>query len=206
LGLPATGFVFCCFNNNYKIAPPVFDCWMRILKQCEGSVLWLLADNAKAASNLKKEATARGVAAERLIFGSRLPLNDHLTRLRAADLFLDTLPYNAHTTASEALWVGMPVLTCAGDAFASRVAASVLHAFSLPELVTTTLNDYETLAVELAHDPKKLAAIRRKLAANRLVSPLFDTALFAKHLEAAYAAMYRRDRSGLAPADIHVPA
>jgi predicted O-linked N-acetylglucosamine transferase (SPINDLY family) len=206
LQLPPTGFVFCCFNNNYKITPAIFDCWMRILKQCAGSVLWILADNAKAASNLKMEAAARGVNEERLIFAPRLPLSDHLTRLRSAGLFLDTLPYNAHTTASEALWAGLPVLTCAGDAFASRVAASVLNAAGLPELVTTSLEAYETLAVALANRPEKLTSIRQKLAARRLASPLFDTELFTKRIEAAYTAMYERHRSGMAPADIHISA
>jgi predicted O-linked N-acetylglucosamine transferase (SPINDLY family) len=206
LGLPPAGFVFSCFNNNYKITPTVFDCWMRILKQCPGSVLWLLADNAKAASNLRNEAAARGVGEERLIFAPRVPLSDHLTRLRSADLFLDTLPYNAHTTASEALWAGLPVLTRAGDAFAGRVAASVLYAAGLPELVTESLEAYETLAIALASDSGRLAEIRRKLAGSRLDSPLFDTELFTRQLEAAYTAMYDNYNSGLAPADIHIAA
>ncbi|MGD0865591.1 MAG: tetratricopeptide repeat protein [Rhizomicrobium sp.] len=206
LGLPPTGFVFSCFNNNYKITPTVFDCWMRILKQCPGSVLWLLADNAKAASNLRNEAAARGVSKERLIFAPRVPLSDHLTRLRSADLLLDTLPYNAHTTASEALWAGLPVLTCAGDAFAGRVAASVLDAAGLPELVTESLEAYETLAIELASDSGRLAEIRHKLVGRRLDSPLFDTEQFARHLEAAYTAMYDNYCSDLAPSDIHIAA
>jgi predicted O-linked N-acetylglucosamine transferase (SPINDLY family) len=206
LGLPPEGFVFCCFNNNYKITPPVFDCWMRILKRSKGSMLWLLEDNAQAARNLKKEATARGIDEQRLIFAERLPPGDHLARLHLADLFLDTLPYNAHTTASEALWAGLPLLTCRGQSFASRVAASLLHAVGLPELVTTTLADYETRALEIAGDPGALASLRQKLAQNRLVAPLFDSKLFTRHIEAAYAAMYERNRAGLPPADIHVSA
>ena len=141
LGLPADGFVFCCFNNNYKITPDVFDCWMRILERVPGSVLWLLEDNPTAAANLRREAEQRGVAPERLVFGSRLPLSEHLARHRLADLFLDTLPYNAHTTASDALWTGLPVLTQLGDTFAGRVAASLLTAIGLPELITSTRQD-----------------------------------------------------------------
>jgi protein O-GlcNAc transferase len=206
LGLPPTGFVFCCFNNNFKITQSVFECWMRILMQVEGSVLWLLADNKWAAKNLKSKALAAGVNEERIIFGQRLPLGDHLARLRSADLFLDTLPYNAHTTASETLWAGLPVLTCKGEAFASRVAASLLNAVGLPELVTTTLEAYEALAIDLARHPDQLAAIKQKLAGNRITSPLFDTELFAKHLEAAYAAIYERYQADLAPDDIYIRA
>jgi predicted O-linked N-acetylglucosamine transferase (SPINDLY family) len=205
-GLPPSGFVFCCFNNNFKIMPTVFDCWMRILTQCPQSVLWILADNTMAANNLRKEAWARGITEDRLVFAPRVPLREHLTRLRSADLFLDTLPYNAHTTASEALWAGLPVLTCAGHAFSGRVAASVLNAAGLPELVTTSLKAYETLAIELASQPDRLAAIRQKLAANRLTSPLFDTEQFARRIEAAYSAMHERYRTGLPPADIHIAA
>ena len=177
VGLPSQGFVFCCFNNNYKIMPRVFDCWMRILKQVEGSVLWLLEDNASAASNLKKEAMARGVSSERLVFAKRIPLPEHLARHKLADLFLDTLPYNAHTTASDALWAGLPVLTCIGETFAGRVAASLLNAIRLPELITTTPEAYEQMAIDLATHPEKLAAIKHKLAENRLTTPLFDTKL-----------------------------
>jgi protein O-GlcNAc transferase len=205
LGLPSKGFVFCCFNNNYKITPAVFDVWMRILKQVDGSVLWLLGDNAQAASNLRIEATARGVNAKRLIFAKRIPLPDHLARHRLADLFLDTLPYNAHTTASDALWAGLPVVTRLGETFAGRVAASLLNAIGLPELVTTNLEAYEQMAVDLATQPKKLAAIKRKLADNRLTAPLFDTKLFTKHMEAAYTAMYRRHQAGLPPDHIVIP-
>ncbi len=178
LGLPLTGFVYCCFNNNYKITPRVFDSWMRILKQVEGGVLWLLEGNAKAASNLRKEAVARGVDAERLIFANHMPLPDHLARHRLADLFLDTLPYNAHTTASDALWAGLPVLTCLGETFAGRVAASLLNAIGLPELISATLEAYEQMAIDLATQPENLAVIKRKLAENRRGTPLFDTKLF----------------------------
>jgi predicted O-linked N-acetylglucosamine transferase (SPINDLY family) len=204
LGLPEAGFVFCCFNSNHKITPPVFDGWMRILRQVEGSVLWLLQDNAKAADNLRKEAHARGVDAARLIFAPRMPPPEHLARHRAADLFLDTLPYNAHTTASDALWAGLPVLTCLGETFVGRVAASLLNAVGLPELVTTTSEQYERLAIELATTNQKLAAISAKLADNRLATPLFDTRLFTRHLEAAYAAMQARHQAGLAPDHIAV--
>ncbi len=205
LGLPQEGFVFCCFNDNYKILPHIFDIWMKILKRVEGSVLWLLEDNATAAANLRKEAVARGVAAERLIFAKRAPLPEHLARHRCADLFLDTLPCNAHTTASDALWAGLPVLTCRGETFAGRVAASLLAAIHLPELATENLADYERLELELAANPEKLADIKRKLAGNRLTTPLFDTKSYTKHLEAAYAAMHERHRAGLAPDHIVVP-
>jgi predicted O-linked N-acetylglucosamine transferase (SPINDLY family) len=205
LGLPLMGFVFCCFNNNYKVTPRIFDCWMRILNRVEDSVLWLLEDNPKAAINLRKEAVARGVDAERLIFAKRLPLSEHLARHRVADLFLDTLPCNAHTTASDALWAGLPVLTCLGETFAGRVAASLLNAIRLPELITATLEDYEQLAVKLATHPEKLATIKRRLAENRSTTPLFDTKLFTKHIEAAYIAMYERHQAGLPPEHIFIP-
>src|SRR5262249_20308746 len=197
VGLPEEVFVFCCFNNNYKITPEVFDCWMRVLKRLGNSVLWLFEENTKAASNLRKEAEIRGVHPERLIFAKRMPPPDHLARHRLADLFLDTLPYNAHTTASDALWAGLPVLTRIGETFAGRVAASLLHAIGLTELITSTPQAYEALAIELATNPEKLAAIKRKLANNRLTTPLFDTKLFTKHIEAAYAAMYERYQAGL---------
>lgn len=203
-GLPAIGFVFCCFNNSFKITPEVFDCWMRILKAVEGSVLWLLEDNPKAAINLHKEALQRGVDPKRLIFAKRLPSADHLARHRLADLFLDTLPYNAHTTASDALWAGLPVLTCMSESFASRVAASLLHTVGLTELITLNMTDYEASAIELATVPRRLAQIREKLARNRLTTPLFDTPLFVSHIEAAYTAMYERYQSDLPPACIYV--
>jgi predicted O-linked N-acetylglucosamine transferase (SPINDLY family) len=204
LGLPLDGFVFCCFNNNHKITPRVFDCWMRILGQVEGSVLWLFQDNPKAADNLRKEALARGVNAERLIFARRMPPSDHLARHRAADLFLDTLPYNAHTTAADALWAGLPVLTCLGETFVGRVAASLLNAVGVPELITTTPEDYEALAITLAMRPDELAAIRTRLEAHRLTTPLFDTQRFTAHIEAAYTAMHARHQAGLAPDHIAI--
>jgi predicted O-linked N-acetylglucosamine transferase (SPINDLY family) len=204
LELPETGFVFCCFNNNFKITPSVFACWMSILKEVPGSVLWLLQDNAVAATNLRREARRRGIAADRLIFAPRMPFPEHLARHRMADLFLDTLPYNGHTTASDALWAGLPVLTRIGETFAGRVAASLLHAVRLPELITTTPQAYEALAIELATNPAGLAEIRRKLADNRLTAPLFDTRLYTRHIEAAYLAMYERYQADLPPDHIYV--
>jgi predicted O-linked N-acetylglucosamine transferase (SPINDLY family) len=204
LGLPDAGFVFCCFNNNYKILPPTFDSWMRILKVVEGSVLWLFQDNAWAVDNLKKEAQKQGIDAQRLVFADRMPLSEHLARYRHANLFLDTLPYNAHTTASDALWTGLPVLTLQGQSFASRVAASLLSAIGLPELITGTQEEYEELALELALNPKKLADIKLRLANNRLSMPLFDTPLFAKNLETAYIRMMERYRADLQPDHIFI--
>ena len=204
VGLPQKGFVFCCFNNAYKILPHLFDRWMRILRQVDGSVLWLLTDNATARDNLRKAAEARGVNSERLIFANSMPQGDHLARHQQADLFLDTLPYNAHTTASDALWMGLPVLTLIGETFAGRVAASLLTAIHLPELITTTPEAYERMAVELARDPKKLAVVKRKLGENRLTTPLFDTKLFTKHIEAAYTAIYQRHQADLLPDHIFI--
>ena len=204
LGLPQTGFVFCCFNNNFKILPATFGRWMRVLRSVEGSVLWLLEDNATAAANLRREAQARGVDPGRLVFAPRMALPEHLARHRAADLFLDTLPCNAHTTASDALWAGLPVLTCPGETFAGRVAASLLKAVRLPELVAQSEDDYERLAIELARSPGRIADLKRKLEANRQVAPLFDIERFTRHLEAGFVAMFERDRAGLPPADIHV--
>jgi predicted O-linked N-acetylglucosamine transferase (SPINDLY family) len=193
VGLPPTGFVFCCFNNNYKITPDTFDGWMRILQAVPDSVLWLLTDNPTAATNLCKEAELRGVSAKRLVFAPLLGLAEHLARHRLADLFIDTLPCNAHTTASDALWAGLPVLTCMGEAFASRVAASLLKAVGLPELITESQPAYEALAIELANHPEKLAGIKLKLERNRLTTPLFDTTSYARHLEALYTEMYAKE-------------
>ncbi len=204
LGLPATGFVFCCFNNSYKITPAVFAVWMHILKRAEGSVLWLLEDNLHATENLRREAEQRGVSSERLIFAPRIHLPGHLARHQLADLFLDTLPYNAHTTASDALWAGLPVLTLMGQTFAGRVAAGLLHAIELPELITHSQEQYESKAIELATNPKLLGEIKQKLARNRLTTPLFNTPLFTKHIEAAYVAMYERYQTNLPPEHIYI--
>ena len=194
LGIPEAGFVFCCFNNNYKILPSTFDGWMRILNAVEGSVLFLYADNEWAKANLIKEAGLRGIDSVRLIFGGRISSEEYLARYRVCDLFLDTFPYNAGTTASDALWVGLPVLTLMGQSFASRMAASLLNAIGLSELITTTQEEYEALAIELANNPQKLGSIKLRLAHNRLTTPLFDTPLFTKNLEATFIKMYEEPR------------
>ena len=206
-GLPEHGLVFCCFNNTYKITPDLFDVWMRVLGAADGSVLWLSHANGTAPANLRREAERRGIAGERLVFAPKVPLNeDHLARVRLADLFLDTLYYNAHTTAADALWAGVPVLTCPGATFASRVAGSLLHAVGLPELVTHSLADYESLAMRLAGDPMLLLSLRHKLARNRTTHLLFDTDRFARHLEAAYTTMWQRAQRGEPPQGFAVAA
>ena len=205
LGLPDEGFVFCCFNNNYKILPSTFDGWMRILHAVPGSVLWLFQDNATAAENLAKEAEKRGVSGQRLVFAPRMPLDEHLARHRAADLFIDTLPYNAHTTASDALWTGLPVLTLAGQAFAGRVAASLLTAVGLPELITHTQEDYEARAIHLATHPEALKTLRAQLQTLLQGNPpLFDGQRFTRDLETAYRTMLERQQAGLPCAPITV--
>jgi len=204
-GLPESAFVFCCFNGAYKITPDVFDLWMHILARVEGSVLWLLEDNPWAIENLRAEAARRGIAPQRLVFARLLPAAQHLARHRLADLFLDTLPYNAHTTASDALWAGLPLLTRTGETFAGRVAASLLRAVGLPELITSTESEYEELSVDLAHNPARLHALRQRLQQNRLTAPLFDCPSFTRHLESAYTAIYDRYHSGLPPDHIHIP-
>lgn len=204
--LPESGFVFCCFNNNYKITPDVFDIWMRLLNRVEGSVLWLLEGNAAASRNLRREAEARGVNAGRLVFAPRLSPSEHMARHRLADLFLDTLPCNAHTTASDALWAGLPVLTCRGGSFPGRVAASVLRAIGLPELIAENLDDYEALAFRLATTPELLGDIRIRLAQNKTTQPLFDTDRFRRHIESAYVTMYERYQAGELPQGFSVPA
>jgi predicted O-linked N-acetylglucosamine transferase (SPINDLY family) len=204
LGLPERGFVFCCFNSNYKIMPEIFEIWMRLLHSVPESVLWLFEENAVAASNLRREAQARGIAPERLVFAKRVPLSAHLARLKQADLVLDTLPYGAHTTASDALWVGVPVLTCLGTTFAGRVAASLLEAVELPELITHSLDEYETRARMLAEDTPSLLRIKAALAEKRDTCPLFDTARITRHLEAAYTDMHARQQRGERPAGFAV--
>ena len=199
-GLPEDAFVFCSFNNSYKITPVIFELWMRVLRAIPKSVLWLSQANAIATANLRREVERHGVSPQRLIFAPRVSDNaDHLARQCQADLFLDTLPYNAHTTASDALWAGVPVLTCLGETFAGRVAASLLKAIGLPELITTSLADYETLALKLAREPPFLAAIKAKLARNRETYPLFDTARFTRNIEAAYVTMWERHRRCVRP-------
>ena len=204
LGLPEDGFVFCCFNNNYKITPNTFDGWVRILKAVKNSVLWLLEDNSIAVLNLRKEAQFRGLDPNRLVFAKKIDQSEHLARHRAADLFIDTLPYNAHTTASDALWAGLPVLTCMGESFASRVAASLLKAIELPELITKTQEQYEATAIELATNSEKFKDIKNKLECNRLTTALFDTPRFTKHIEAAYKQMYERYQTNLQPNNIYI--
>ena len=204
VGLPEDAFVFCSFNNNYKITPETFDRWMRILQAVEGSVLWILSSNGAAENNLKKMAELRGVDRSRLVFASFVPVEDHLKRIRLADLFLDTLPYNAHTTASDALRVGLPLVTMIGESFASRVAASLLNAVGLQELITTTPEAYESLAIELATNPKQLENVKNKLLTNLSESPLYNSRLFTQHIELAYQEMYRRYQEELAPDHIYI--
>lgn len=205
-GLPEQGFVFCCFNSNYKITPDIFDVWMNILRQVEGSVLWLLAGNASVAANLRREAAGRGIAPERLVFSRLARQPEHLARHRLADLFLDTLPCNAHTTASDALWAGLPVLTCLGTTFAGRVAASLLTAVGLPELITYSLRDYEQLAIRLATDPALHRNLKSRLDRNRSSASLFDTDRFRRHIEAAYTTMWQTSQRGEPPKSFAVRA
>jgi protein O-GlcNAc transferase len=199
VGLPEQGFVFCSFNGSFKITPSMFDIWMRLLQRVEGSVLWLLPGNASAEQNLAREAQKRGIDPSRLVFATPKPLSEHLARHRVADLFLDTLPCNAHTTASDALWAGLPVLTCAGSGFASRVAGSLLHAVNLPELVTHSLEEYERLATKLATDPSLLRRFKETLARGRYAAPLFQTDRFRRHIESAYTTMWETYQRGEEP-------
>jgi protein O-GlcNAc transferase len=208
-GLPKDGFVYCCFNNPFKLNPNMFDIWMRLLEATEGSVLWLFEGTSSSCAdvcreNLHREAEKRGIPRDRLIFAAKTNLADHLARHRLADLFLDTLPYNAHTTASDALWAGLPVVTCLGSTFAGRVSASLLNAVGLSELIANSVKDYETLALKFAREPALLAATKTQLARNRELCPLFDTRRFSRHIESAYHAMLQAYRDGRRPASFAV--
>jgi predicted O-linked N-acetylglucosamine transferase (SPINDLY family) len=184
--LPDEGFVFSCFNNNFKINPEVFDAWVEILKNVPHSVLWLLADNSSSVSNLRMEAAARGLSAQRLLFANRVPLANHLARHSLAHLFLDTWPCNAHTTASDALWAGLPVLTLRGESFAARVGASLLRAVDLPELIMETRENYVNKAIELGQNPTLVTAFKERLRLGRMTAALFDSVSYTRNLEAAY--------------------
>jgi predicted O-linked N-acetylglucosamine transferase (SPINDLY family) len=203
-GLPDKAFVFCSFNNNYKFTPPIFDVWMRLLREVDSSVLWLLANNPDVERNLRREAAVRGVPADRLIFAPRVSQPDYLARYALADLFLDTLPHNASTTASDALSAGTPIVTCSGQTFAARMAGSILNAAGLPEMVTSSLEDYERLALKLASDGRALADIRTKLAQNRKSCPLFDADRYRRNLEASFVTMWERQQRGEPPASFAV--
>ena len=204
MGLPEDGFVFCCFNSNYKISPAEFDIWMRLLCKVNGSVLWLLKSNLWVEQNLQREAKKRGIQANRLVFAEKLPHDQHLGRQKHADLFIDTFNVNAHTTASDALWAGLPIVTKLGQGFAARVAGSLLNAVGLAELITENEHDYEALILELATNPVKLAKIKEKLAVNRLSQPLFDTQQYTKHLEDGYQQAYQTYFEGKVPQTIVV--
>ena len=204
-GLPKNAFVFCCFNNDYKFNPQVLDSWSRILLTAKNSVIWISENNKYFRSNIVAEFESRGIDHDRIIFAQRVEMMaDHLSRYALADLFLDTHPYNAHTTALDSLKAGVPVLTLMGQSFASRVAASLLNAIGLPELITNTQEEYEALAIDLAMNPQKLTDIKLKLAKNRLTAPLFDTPLFTKNLEAAYIKMIERYQADLEPEHISI--
>ncbi len=203
-GLPETGFVFCCFNSPHKLNPAIFDVWMRILKQVEGSVLWLLHGGDIVTDNLRREAQCRGISPERIAFARFMAPADHLARHRLADLFLDTLPYNAHTTAADALWAGVPVLTLVGETFAGRVSSSLLKSVGLPELITSSEETYETLAVQIGKDRQKLLALKQRLRENAPTAPLFDTERFCRRFEALLATMHARLQQDLPPDHIQV--
>jgi predicted O-linked N-acetylglucosamine transferase (SPINDLY family) len=203
-GLPETGFVFCSFNLAFKLTPEVFDVWMKLLAAVDSAVLWILQPDAAAIDALRREAAARGVAAERLIFAPRLPSHEHLARLRHADLALDCLPYGSHTTASDMLWAGIPLIALMGETFASRVSASILTAGGVPELVTSSLAEYHELALRLARDAPALAALKAKIAGCRRSSALFGTAQFTRGLEQAFVAMAERAREGRPPDHITI--
>jgi predicted O-linked N-acetylglucosamine transferase (SPINDLY family) len=205
LGLPAHGFVFCCFNNSFKITPDIFDIWMRLLAQIADSVLWLPFDTELVMSNLRREAEARSISSERIIFSSRASrLDEYFARYRLADLFLDNFPFNAGATANDALWAGLPLLTCSGETYTARMAGSLLRTLDVPELIAHSLADYESLATRLATDRNYLASLREKLQQNAASGPLFDMKRFTLHLEAAYEAMWRQYQAGLAPKSFEI--
>ena len=206
LRLPQEGFVFTCFNAIHKITLDMFSIWMRVLRQVPGSVLWLADHGEIACGNLRREAEASGVKSERLVFAPRVPIDEHVNRLQSADLFLDTLPFNAHATASDTLWAGVPLVTCPGRSLQARTAGSLLRAIGLPELIAESLADYEAMALRLATDREAYAAVRAKVKANRLTTPLFDTARFTRGLETAYEIMWQRWCQGLRPERIEVSA
>jgi predicted O-linked N-acetylglucosamine transferase (SPINDLY family) len=203
IGLPESGFVFCCFNNTYKITPEIFDSWARILNAVKGSVMLIYVDNEAAKNNLKREILSRRVDSSRLFFEGRLPFSEYLARYRLVDLFLDTYPYNAGTTASDALWMGLPVLTLSGNSFSSRMAASLLNAVNIPELITNSQSKYEAKAIELATNSKKINSIKENLANKIDSTPLFDSVKFTKNLESLYFKMFERHSNRLEPDDIY---
>lgn len=205
-GLPEDAFVFCAFNTTYKLTPTVFGAWMRLLDRVKGAVLWLFEANSTVTDNLRQEAAARGINPDRLIFAPKKPLAEHLARYRIADLFVDTFPYTGHTTTSDALWAGLPVVTMLGETFASRVAASLLTAAGMEELITGSLAEYEELAFRLSNDPERLASLRHRLAETRMTVPLFDSRRFTRHIERAYEMMWENHRSGQPPHPFAVPA
>tara|TARA_Y100000590_G_C15709601_1_gene1009841 strand:+ start:665 stop:2533 length:1869 start_codon:yes stop_codon:yes gene_type:complete len=203
-GLPENGFVFCCFNQNYKITPNIFDIWMRLLKKIEGSVLWLIKDSNLGSENLKKEAEKRGVEPNRIIFAKRMVVPEHLARHKLADIFIDTFPYTAHTTCSDALWSGLPVITLMGQSFVSRVGGSLLNAIGLDELITESEKEYENLAIKIASNPNFLKSIKKKLEKNKIIKPLFDTKLYTKNIESAFIKIYERYHSNLPSENIKI--
>jgi len=203
-GLPETGFVFCSFNNSYKVNPPVFDIWMRLLRQVPQSVLWMVADSTDAQNNLRRETSARSVSPERLVFATRRPYPEHLARLQLGDLFLDTFPFGAGTTASDAIWAGLPLISLTGQSFASRMAGSLMTAIGAPELACRSSDEYEATAVDLALNPSKLKALKERITEGR--KSLFDTSRFVRDLESAYIDMVERSRQGLAPESFRVRA
>ena len=204
-GLADEAFVYCCFSNAYKLNPGIFDIWMNILRSTDHGVLWLIGEHKTQMQNLRNWAAARGVSPHRLVFAGMLPYAEHLARYPLADLVLDTLPFNGGTTTSDALWGGAPVLTCSGNTFAGRMAASLLRAIGLDELVTNTLDAYQASALHFAHHPAEIAALKKRLAVNRDSHPLFDTRLCTRHIETAYVEMWRRHDAGLPPAHLRIP-